>query len=131
MDPVEKKPHILIAEDDPSLQEMYRRKLQESGLDVTLAHNGAEAVQLAGELKPDLILMDFKMPVMDGIEALMKLRGDPATVGLRVVFFTAFGDSNVPDIDPRYAQEVGATGLIQKGIELNKLVEKIREYLKS
>ena len=130
MDPAETKPLILIAEDDPALLEMYGRKLELSGFKVIKAHNGAEAVEFARAQKPVLILMDFKMPVMDGVEAVMQLKASPETASIKVVFLTAYGDSNVPDIDPRYAQELGATAFFQKGIELDKLIDKIHEFIK-
>ncbi len=84
------------------------------------AHNGQEAVDLAGELQPDIVLMDLHMPVMDGIEA-SKLIGERYP-GIKVLVLTSFSDRS--HIVP--ALQTGAIGYMLKEVEPDQLVEAIR-----
>jgi CheY-like chemotaxis protein len=65
---------LLIAEDNRTNQLVVTRMLKDAGFDITIAANGAEAVELFTEVQPDIILMDMMMPVMDGVEATLKIR---------------------------------------------------------
>jgi DNA-binding response OmpR family regulator len=118
---------ILIVDDEPELVELYRAELAEAGFAVLTAANGKEGVDMAKAHRPDLILLDVKM---DGGEAFTKLKEDPGTKDLRVVFLSAFGDSHATDIDPKYSKEVGAMDFIRKGLSLQDLVSKVKGYLK-
>jgi len=79
---------VLVVEDDPATQELFREYLEEAGLQVTLAGNGEEAERALGGLTPDLILLDLIMPVMDGTAFLERLRRDPESVEIPVVICT-------------------------------------------
>jgi two-component system phosphate regulon response regulator PhoB len=120
---------ILLVDDEEDILSVYNAKLQKAGFRTVTATNGAEAIQIAVDQHPDLILMDMKMPVMDGVEALMKLKENPATKDIKVVFLTAFSDPNNPEIDRGKAKEVGALDFIKKGLSLDELVERVRGYL--
>ncbi len=88
------KKTILVVEDDPRLLNLYRLALEES-FNIILACNGKEAVDMATVQLPDLILMDVIMPEMDGLEAVSRLKGNPATAMIPVIFLTAkyqYGD---------------------------------------
>lgn len=85
---------------------------------------------MKGPVKPDLILLDLKMPVMDGIETLTRLKENPETKDIRVVFLTAFSDPVFVGIDQKLAKDAGAIDFIKKGIDLNEVVEKVKGYLK-
>lgn len=80
------------------------------------ASNGAEAVALAGELQPDLLLLDLSMPVMDGLEALPLIRDISPSTAVVVVSGFLNGDMQQRVLD------LGASGFIEKGDDLNKLV---------
>lgn len=127
----EKKPLILVADDEPEILKIYRTKLEKSGFAVETAENGAVAVEMAKKTHPNLILMDVKMPVMDGVEAFTKLKEDPATKDIRVIFLTAFSDTRLPEIDNKFAAEIGALDFLKKSIGLGELVDKVRQYLDS
>ncbi|OIU73283.1 response regulator [Rossellomorea aquimaris] len=88
------------------------------------AKNGAEAVQLADSLRPDLILMDLMMPVMDGIEATKEIKKKHGN-DIQILMLTSFSDQNhvIPAI------EAGAAGYQLKDIEPDELVESIRKLL--
>lgn len=122
-------PLILIVDDEPDIISFYKTKLERSGFRVISASDGAQGVRIATAEHPDLILMDVKMPVMDGVAAQQKLRDNPATKNLKVVFLTAFGDPTKPQTDEKIAKEIGGMDFIKKGIGLDELVTKIRKYL--
>ncbi|MBI5220578.1 MAG: response regulator [Candidatus Liptonbacteria bacterium] len=122
---------ILVVDDDEQLRDIYSAKLRSAGWEVLTAVNGAEGVAVAGREKPDLVLMDLQMPIMNGAEALAALRKDPATRGLKVVFLTAFGEQHpeARQADVAFARDIGALDYLKKGIDLDELVEKVTHYL--
>ncbi len=125
------KPLILIVDDDPAFREVMAVKLRAAGYDIAEAEDGEESVRRAKDVRPDLILMDVKMPKLDGIQAMLKIAKDPETRVIPVVFLTAFGDTQ-PEIfrnDRRFAQEIGALDYVVKTQDLDKIVEKAREVL--
>jgi len=122
-------PLILIVDDEADLLASYKTKFERSGFRVLTAADGKEGVAVAGANHPDLILMDVKMPVMDGAEAQQKLKDDPATKDIKVVFLTAFSDPSHPEIDQTLAKESGGLDFIKKGISLDELVTKVHGYL--
>jgi CheY-like chemotaxis protein len=125
------KPLILIVDDDSAFREVVAEKLRAGGYDIAEAVDGEEGCVRAKELRPDLILMDVKMPKLDGIQAMLKIAKDVELRAIPVVFLTAFGDTQ-PEIyrnDRRFAQEIGALDYIVKTQDLDKIVEKVREVL--
>jgi len=72
-------PLILIVDDMPSFLEIFGEKLKGAGFAVETAPNGEEGIKRAKEIQPDLILMDVRMPVMNGTDAVVKLKDDEAT----------------------------------------------------
>ena len=82
-------PLILIADDDPLLIKLVEHKLQSRGFKVISAADGAQALRLAIEHKPDLIVLDAMMPEMDGFEVLGKLKELPETEDISVIMLTA------------------------------------------
>ena len=126
---MESLPLILIADDEPEVLALYRAKLEHSDFRVVTAGTGEEAVQVATAEHPDLILMDVKMPLMDGVAAQQKLKDNPATRDIKVVFLTAFSDPERQDIDKELAKTIGAVDFIKKGINLDDFADKIRGYL--
>jgi CheY-like chemotaxis protein len=129
MDTSNKPALILLVDDETDVLSVYKTKLEKVGFRVVAATDGAQAVQIAAEQRPDLVLMDMKMPVMDGITAQSKLKENPATKDIKVVFLAAFSDPMNPEIDEKSAKENGAVDFIKKGINLDELVEKVRGYL--
>lgn len=80
---------VLLVEDTVDLREMWRVFLDYSGFQVLEADNGAEALALARAHHPDLVVMDLWMPVMDGIEAIIRLKQDPTTASVPILALTA------------------------------------------
>ena len=125
----ELSPLILIVDDESDLLGSYKTKFERSGFRVLTASNGEEGVAAAIANHPDLILMDVKMPVMDGVAAQQKLNENPATKDIKVVFLTAFSDPSRINLDETLAKTNGALDFIKKGSSLDDLVAKVRGYL--
>lgn len=90
------KHKIAIIEDEPAINEMYRMKLDLEGFEVFTAFNGEEGLAVIKEHKPDLILLDIKMPVMSGDEMLEKLRSNEWGAKIRVVILTNISRDEAP-----------------------------------
>lgn len=80
---------VLLVDDDEDCRIIYSTALEAAGFDVTIAENGADGIRLALELRPDVILLDIAMPVMDGRAAVRALKGDPITRRIPTVAITA------------------------------------------
>ena len=80
---------ILVVEDEPSLLSAIARLLRKAGYQVSQAANGQEALRLAAELNPDLILLDVTLPDIDGFQVCQRVKTDPALSGSHVVFLSA------------------------------------------
>lgn len=95
------KKSILIVEDEPELAEVYMTLLTQSGYETTVAHNGKDALKVAAEKQPDLILLDLRMPIMDGVEFLRQydLKGKHPDV--KVVVFSNYDLQD--EIDDAYS----------------------------
>ncbi len=122
---------ILFVDDEQELLDIYSSKLKEAGYAVVCASDGMEGLKKAKAEKPDLILLDLKMPGMNGIEVFEKLQEDPELKNIKVAFLTAFSDPAQSQVDKSFAKEIGATDFIRKGLDLNELVNKVRHYFES
>jgi two-component system, OmpR family, response regulator len=110
-------PYVLIIEDDPSLRRMLALTLKGEGFAVNTAWNGREGLELIDSREPDAIVLDLRMPVMDGPTFFRELRA--RGVGTPVLILSAY--------DARKAQrELGADAYVQKPFEADRLVEKLR-----
>jgi CheY-like chemotaxis protein len=116
---------ILIVEDDEYSRLVISRFLQSQGFHVITAENGFIGLVTAKEQKPDLIICDIKMPVMDGYAVLENLRKDPNTAKIPVFFITFYTDRENRD----RAVELGANDYIVKPVNLDKLLRKINDFL--
>jgi len=115
---------VVVAEDQAAVRAGFR-SLLERGDDIEVvgeAPNGDEAIRLASDLLPDVVLMDIRMPVLDGLEATRRIVGDPALGEVRVVVLTTF------EIDEYVfaALEAGASGFLVKDIEPEDLRDAVR-----
>jgi two-component system cell cycle response regulator DivK len=95
------------------------------GFDLVEAHDGEAGVIAASQHKPDLILMDFQLPVLDGYEATRRIKANPATRDIPVIAVTSYALSG----DEAKAMEVGCSGYIAKPFSPRKLLAKVREFL--
>jgi len=83
---------VLVIEDDPSVAEMYRVRLEADGYDVVVGGDGEEGLQLAMSEAPDFIYLDLRLPKLDGFEVLERLRAAPATAQIPVIILSNYGD---------------------------------------
>ncbi len=117
---------ILIVDDDEALTDVLGDKLREAGYTVVITHDGAEGLAKAIEIHPDLILLDMKMPKMDGLTMLANLRKDPWGERARVVMLTLLDQEE----SVAKAIELHATEYFLKtGWSMDEIVEKIKENL--
>lgn len=122
-------PLILIVDDDPQLSDLFSTKLAAAGFAVKKAFNGKEGYEAARSQKPDLIILDLKMPVWDGAETLAKLHEDEETKDIKVVILSSFNDWSAIKMDKAAAEALGAIDFLEKGIDLNELVARCRSIL--
>ena len=120
-------PLVLIVDDVQDNRKVYELFLKFSGFRVAEAENGQEALHLAGQLLPDVIVMDLSLPVMDGWEATRRLRGDPRTRPIPIVVLTGHA---LPEYG-RQAQEAGCDQVITKPCLPDQLLEVIRRILEA
>lgn len=117
---------VLIAEDDAFLIKAYAAKLQKEGFEVFLAGNGQEAVDMARQKNPEIILLDMIMPVKTGFDALEDLKNDEELKKIPVVVLSNLGQEE--DID--YAKKLGAVDyLVKSNISMKDVVEKIKKIV--
>jgi DNA-binding response OmpR family regulator len=117
---------ILIAEDERDIRDLVVLSLEFAGFEVVAAANGVEAVEVAAEHKPDLILMDVRMPKMTGYEACKQLRLNKATRDIPVVFLSAKGQ----ETEVKQGLDSGAADYIIKPFAPDELARRVREILK-
>ena len=118
-------PKILLVEDNEMNRDMLSRRLVRNGFEVAIAVDGQQGVDMATSERPDLILMDMSLPVMDGWEATRRVKADPATRGIPVIALTA----NALVEDRERAMAAGCDDFDTKPVELPRLLEKIRAKL--
>lgn len=117
--------HILIAEDERDIRELIAFTLRFAGYEVTMVSNGEEAVQAAAQIRPTLILMDVRMPRMDGYQACQALKANPDLKDIPVVFLSAKGQES--EIQAGLA--AGATDYLLKPFAPDELTRRVRELL--
>jgi CheY-like chemotaxis protein len=120
------KPKVLVAEDERDIRELIGFTLRYAGLDVTLTANGAEAVEQAPQVQPDLIVLDVRMPKMTGYEACRQLKQDPKTGHIPVVILSAKGQ----DGEIQAGKEAGADHYIVKPFAPDELSNRVKDILR-
>lgn len=116
---------ILVVEDQEDNRQILRDLLASAGFDMVEAENGEAGVQAAADEKPDLILMDIQLPVMDGYEATRRIKADPALKSIPVIVVTSYALSG----DEEKARAAGCDGYVTKPYSPRQLLAKVREYL--
>jgi diguanylate cyclase (GGDEF)-like protein len=117
---------VLVADDDEDIRAYLEVTLQLAGFHVLLANDGAEAVQVARNARPDVVLLDVMMPTQDGLDALRQLRDDPRTGHLPVMLLTA----RVQTDDAITGLDAGADDYLTKPFDPDELVARVRAALR-
>ena len=122
-----KKPLVLVADDDFTVRLLASQALEQAGFDVREAENGEDALEIFGQDSPEIVLLDVKMPRMDGFEACRKLRERPDGANVPILMITG-----VDDLDSiQMAYDLGATDFMNKPINWLILTQRVRYMLRA
>lgn len=116
---------ILYIEDHPAQRDIMAQMLELSGYEVAVASDGIDGVEQAHSWDPDLILMDLRMPRMDGFEAIKELRKDPDTTDIPIIAISAWASAKHKE----RAIDAGADEHFTKPVDLSRLLETINQLL--
>ena len=118
--------HILIVEDEAALSTLLAYNLEKEGFAVRVATDGEQAINALAEEQPDLVLLDWMLPHLSGIEICRRIRRDPATSGLPVIMLTAKGEES----DRIRGLDTGADDYVTKPFSPAELVARVRALLR-
>jgi len=118
-------PKVLLVEDNEMNRDMLSRRLERKGYEVLIAIDGAEGVSMGIETKPDIILMDMSLPIIDGWTATQQLKSNPQTQDIPIIALTAHAMAG----DREKALAAGCDDYDTKPIELPRLLSKIDNLL--
>ena len=116
---------VLIVDDEPSIILPLQFLMEQNGYIVTIAHNGEEAIKEITEFKPDLILLDIMLPVLDGFEICQILKENPKWKNIKIILVTAMGR----DVNIAKGLALGADAYITKPFANSDIVQKVNELL--
>jgi len=122
---------ILLIDDSADFIEIFSLKLKAAGFAIETAENGAEALEKLKIVRPDLVLLDMEMPVMNGAEMLLKIKGDTTLKDLKVAFLTNLGDPRQEGTegDKKFAQDAGAMSYLKKTDDLDSVVTAVKKLI--
>jgi CheY-like chemotaxis protein len=125
------KKKILLVDDDPDFVEAVKVIVESGGYDVKVAYDGKEGLEAVEEEKPDLIVLDVMMPVMNGHEACAQLKGNKETANIPIILLTAVADRvTTSTYTHRDMLESEAEDYMPKPVEPDELLELIKSWLK-
>jgi two-component system alkaline phosphatase synthesis response regulator PhoP len=119
-------PRILVVDDEQDILELIRHSLAKEGFEVHVAANGLQALEQARKVKPEIIIMDVMMPVMDGMEACRQLKDNPETKNIPVIFLTARSE----EFAELAGFEAGADDYIAKPVRSRVLLSRVKAILR-
>ena len=122
------KPHILLIDDDSAIRRLFGGKLAAAGFEVLYAEDGSEGREIARRMQPDLILLDIRMPDPDGYVIARRLKGEPQTACIPIVFLT---NEDLTLEGEKAVKEMWAADYIHKSIDLNDFVKRVKKVLAS
>jgi diguanylate cyclase (GGDEF)-like protein len=124
--PVPMSEIILVVDDDRDLARFVQANLELHGFAVLLAHDGEQALQMVADQKPDLAVVDLRMPKLDGLELTRRLRADPMTTALPIIMMAAGGRT----VDKVAGLSAGADDYVVKPFDTAELVARVRTTLR-
>jgi CheY-like chemotaxis protein len=116
---------VLVVDDERQIRDLLKEFLSNEAYEVSLASNGKEAIELAEREHPDAILLDLKMPGIDGIEVCQRLKEEPKTQFIPIIVITGYVDNKI------HAIEAGADDFVHKPINLTELGFRVRSILRT
>jgi len=120
------QPHVLIVEDEPAQREVLGYNLEAEGFRVTRAENGEEALLLVEEETPDVIVLDWMLPSVSGIEVCRQLKTRPETRGVPIIMLSARSE----EVDKVRGLETGADDYVVKPFSVSELMARVRTQLR-
>jgi len=123
---MEAKKRILLVEDDAALSGVYKSRLEMEGFAIREVNNGEQALSVAVEFKPDLIILDAMMPKISGFDVLDILRNTPETANIRIIMLTALSQPK----DKERAESLGVDDyLVKSQVVIGDVVERVKYHL--
>ena len=116
---------VVLAEDDPDIQLVARLALRRAGFTVRVVGNGREALAAIRENPPDVVLLDWMMPELDGPETCRQLKSDPATSNIPVIFLTAKSQ----EAEIQRGLSLGAAGYVTKPFDALQLGQQVKDIV--
>jgi DNA-binding response OmpR family regulator len=116
---------VLVAEDDPMTLQLINFKLRQNGFAIILAKDGEAALNLVRSEKPDLVILDGMMPLLDGFEVLSRMKESPELKPIPVIMLTA----RTQDTDMQRGLELGAADYVPKPFSPTELLNRVRKVL--
>ena len=116
---------VLIADDEPNIVLSLEFLLNSHGYEVAVARDGNEALQLAAAFRPDLVLLDVMIPLINGFDVCRELRADPVQRSLKILMLTARGRES----EVKRGFSVGADAYVTKPFATRELIAKVQELL--
>jgi two-component system, OmpR family, alkaline phosphatase synthesis response regulator PhoP len=116
---------ILVADDESHILHVVSLKLRNAGYDVVTASDGQEALEMAQSERPDLLITDYHMPQLSGLELCQKLKQDPTTAKIPAIMLTARGYQ----LDPKDTEQSGILRMLSKPFSPRQLLSTVNEVL--
>ncbi len=120
------KIHILMIDDDSLMRRLFGAQLVKEGYEVIYAIDGNEGREVARRLQPNLILMDYRLPVMNGLEAASRMKEENETKHIPIIMLT---NEDLSLEDQKALKELGVDAYVHKGDDFKTLVESIKKVL--
>ncbi|MEK9900031.1 MAG: response regulator, partial [Rhodospirillaceae bacterium] len=120
------QPNVLIVEDEPPLVELLSYNLEKAGFQAQIARDGDEALLAVEERRPDLVLLDWMLPYVSGIEICRRIRRNPETRDLPIIILTARGEED----DRIRGLDAGADDYVVKPFSPSELIARVRAVLR-
>jgi DNA-binding response OmpR family regulator len=119
---------VLIVDDEPHIRLLLEQtldELEEAGVEILLASNGGDALDIVQEERPDLVLLDVMMPVKNGFEVCRAIKGDPDLRDIYIILLTAKGQ----EFDRAHGEEVGSDLYMTKPFDPDEVLDRVAEVL--
>lgn len=123
---MEKKLHLLLIDDDKTMLQLFGGQFGHKGFELIYAHDGAEGWEMARRLKPDLILCDYQMPGMDGMETATHLKGEEITKGIPLIMLTSEDFS--PEVQ-KLLLDTGIDDYLHKALPFTEVLARVKTIL--
>ena len=120
--------HILVVDDDPTTRRFFGSLLARAGFEVLYAKDGNDGREMAKRLRPDLILLDYNMPIMNGVETAERIKGDPdpTIVSIPIALLT---NEDLSIEDQRAIKDIGVVDYMQKGLSNEEFVARVKKLM--